>query len=78
MYNTLCFAVRAQELQVMCVASSGIAALLLPGGRTAHSSFKIPLKINESSSCSISKQSQLVNLIREVDFLIWDECSMQN
>ena len=54
-YNTLCFAVRAQELRVMCVASSGIAALLLPGGRTAHSSFKIPLEINESSSCSISK-----------------------
>ncbi|GMF56316.1 unnamed protein product [Phytophthora fragariaefolia] len=28
------------------VASSGIAALLLMGGRTAHSTFKIPLKLD--------------------------------
>ena len=31
-YKTLCYAARARDLRVMCVASSGIAALLLPGG----------------------------------------------
>lgn len=29
------------------VASSGIASLLLPGGRIAHSTFSIPLVIND-------------------------------
>ena len=77
-YNTLCFAARSRHLEVLCVASSGIAALLLPGGRTAHSSLKIPLHIDEASTCSISKRSRLARSLAAVDLLIWDECSMQN
>ena len=45
---------------VLAVASSGIAATILEGGRTAHSIFKLPLKIctdDVSSICNISKQS---------------------
>ena len=34
----------------LSVASSGIAAILLPGGRTAHSRFKIPLDITNVST----------------------------
>lgn len=33
------------------VASSGIAALLLEGGRTAHSRFKIAIPIFDNSTC---------------------------
>ena len=36
------------------IATSSIAATLLPGGRTAHSRFKIPLTPDASSTCSIS------------------------
>ena len=43
LYNCLCSHFRAQGKIVLCMASSGIAAQLLPGGRTAHSRFKIPL-----------------------------------
>jgi hypothetical protein len=32
---------------------SGIAALLIPGGRTAHSRFAIPINIHETSTCEI-------------------------
>ena len=39
---------------VIAVASSGIAALLLNGGRTTHSRFKIPLKLTEDSVLNIS------------------------
>ncbi|XP_074352599.1 uncharacterized protein LOC141691739 [Apium graveolens] len=35
--------------EVLPVASSGIAATLLPGGRTTHSRFHIPLKVDEYS-----------------------------
>ena len=77
-YNTLCFAAHSCHLEVLCVASSSIAALLLPGGRMAHSSLKIPLHIDEASTSSISKHSQLACSLAAVDLLIWDECSMQN
>ncbi|KAG5548598.1 hypothetical protein RHGRI_014074 [Rhododendron griersonianum] len=38
---------------------AGIAALLLPGGRTAHSRFKIPLNPDEFSCCSINLRTEL-------------------
>jgi chromosomal replication initiation ATPase DnaA len=43
-YNTLCHYLRSECKIVLCVALSGIAAILLLGGRTAHSMFKIPLR----------------------------------
>jgi hypothetical protein len=63
---------------VLCVASSGIAALLLQGGRTAHSCFKIPIPCHESSICNIPKTSHLAELIRMTDLVIWDEAPMQH
>ena len=49
-YNTLCHALCGQRKIVLCVASSGIASLLLISGRTAHSTFKIPIEIHEGST----------------------------
>ena len=40
--NTITAAVRSQGKIALCVASSGIASLLLEGGRTAHSTFNSP------------------------------------
>jgi hypothetical protein len=75
-YRCLCQYFRAQAKIVLCVASSGIAALLLPGGTTAHSRFKIPLKLDSNSMCSISKTSNLGKLIRRITLIIWDEAPM--
>ncbi|KAG3047112.1 hypothetical protein PI125_g26892 [Phytophthora idaei] len=58
------------------MASSGIASLLLMGGRTAHSTFKIPLKLNDTSTCSIYKRSHLKGLIQKASLVIWDEAPM--
>jgi hypothetical protein len=58
-YNTLCNYYRGLGKIVLCVASSGIAALLLPGGRTSHSRFLIPLQVNRTSKCYIKKNSDL-------------------
>ena len=60
----------------LVVASSGIASLLLSGGRTTHSRFKIPLDINEHSTCEIKKGTQLARLIEEAKLIIWDEAPM--
>ena len=78
LYNTLCNYYRSQGKIVLCVASSGIAALLLPGGRTSHSRFAIPLDINQESICCIKKDSDLAELIRKTTLIIWDEVPMQH
>ena len=62
----------------LAVASSGIAAELLEGGRTAHSRFKIPIPINESSVCNISLQSDITKLIQKTSLIIWDEIMMSH
>ncbi|CAN1829526.1 ATP-dependent DNA helicase PIF1 [Linum perenne] len=38
---------RSEGKIVLCVATSGIAALLMEGGRTAHSKFHIPIKLTK-------------------------------
>ncbi|KAG2787059.1 hypothetical protein Pcac1_g3814 [Phytophthora cactorum] len=68
--------VRLSGKIALAVASSGIASLLLMGGRTAHSTFKIPLKLNDTSTCSIYKQSHLKGLIQKASLVIWDEAPM--
>lgn len=60
----------------LAVASSGIAATLLDGGRTVHSRFKVPININENSTCSITYQSDTAELIRRAKVIIWDEAPM--
>ena len=77
-YNTLCHYLHSQDKIVLCVASSGIAAILLKGGRTSHSRFKIPIPCHESSVCTIPKNSELAGLIRETSLVIWDEAPMQH
>ncbi|CAA7060903.1 unnamed protein product [Microthlaspi erraticum] len=53
MYKTIIAKLRSIGKVVIPVASAGIAALLLPGGRTAHSRFKIPLSVGEETICDI-------------------------
>lgn len=48
----------------------------MPGGRTAHSRFKIPLDPNDSTECNISKQSVVAELLRKATFFISDEALM--
>lgn len=76
LYKTIIAKLRSTEKVVIPVASAGIAALLLPGGRTAHSRFKIPLNINEGSMCDIKPGTILAGLISKADLIIWDEAPM--
>jgi hypothetical protein len=76
--NTVAAAVRSRGRVALCVASSGIAALLLEGGRTSHSRFHIPIAVNESSFCDIKKNTHLHELLMQTDVIIWDEVPMQH
>lgn len=77
-YNTLCHQLRSEGTIVLCVASSGIVALLLKGGHTAHSMFKILVEdIHSDSMCNVTKESHLTGLLCLAKLIIWDEATMQ-
>ncbi|GJZ73801.1 putative PIF1 DNA helicase/replication protein A1-like protein [Tanacetum coccineum] len=68
---------------VLNVASSGIAALLLDRGRTAHSRFAIPINVVKDSMCSISADSDLadfgvIDLLCQTNLITWDEALILN
>ncbi|GJZ24604.1 DNA helicase [Tanacetum coccineum] len=63
---------------LLAVSSSGVASLLLPAGRTAHSLFKLPLDLTDTSVCSIKKNTQLAKLIKETSLIIWDDALMND
>lgn len=77
-WKTLIYKLRSLGKIVLPVASSGIAATLMPGGRTAHSRFKIPIVLDEESSCSIAHKSDIAELIKCTSLIIWDEAPMQH
>jgi hypothetical protein len=77
-YKTILNKLRSESKIALAVASSGIAALLLPGGRTAHSRLKIPFCLSEISTCNIKLQSQEAQLLKKAKLILWDECPMMS
>ncbi|XP_076910006.1 uncharacterized protein LOC143567480 [Bidens hawaiensis] len=78
LWTTILSALRSTGSIVLAVAASGIASLLLPSGRTAHSRFKIPLDVTDNSLCHIKKNTQLAHLLTETSLIIWDEAPMND
>ncbi|XP_024016281.1 ATP-dependent DNA helicase PIF2-like [Eutrema salsugineum] len=78
LWRLLGAALRSQGKIVLNVASSGIAALLLEGGSTAHSRFGIPMVVNEYTFYNVSSGSHQAELIEAADLIIWDEAPMMS
>ncbi|PWZ25377.1 ATP-dependent DNA helicase PIF1 [Zea mays] len=76
LYRVLLATLRSQNKIVVATTTSGVAASIMPGGRTAHSRFKIPLTIDDGVVCSFTKQSGTAELLRKASLIIWDEASM--
>lgn len=76
LFNALLHTVRRNGGIALAVASSGTASLLMEGGRTAHSTFKIPLRTSSSSMCNIKPNTVLAKLLERTKLIIWDEASM--
>ncbi|GJV68346.1 ATP-dependent DNA helicase PIF1-like protein [Tanacetum coccineum] len=73
LYKALLAKVRSRGLIAIATASSGAAANNMPGGRTAHSRFKIHINLDNNSLCNIKKQSRTAKLLRSTKLIIWDE-----
>uniref|UniRef100_A0A0D3EAP9 ATP-dependent DNA helicase n=1 Tax=Brassica oleracea var. oleracea TaxID=109376 RepID=A0A0D3EAP9_BRAOL len=78
LWQLLSAAVRCREDIVLNTASSGIASLLLQGGRTAHSRFSIPINPDEFATCALLHGSDKANLIKDASLIIWDEAPMMS
>ena len=78
--NLLLAKVRGGGQIALAVASSGIAATLLSGGRTAHSTFKLPLNLcqQESPTCYIKKGTDEANVLEQCSLIVWDEATMSH
>uniref|UniRef100_A0A5S6QVX7 ATP-dependent DNA helicase n=1 Tax=Trichuris muris TaxID=70415 RepID=A0A5S6QVX7_TRIMR len=75
LYQTMFNLLVGRNLRVLCTAWTGIAANLLPAGRTSASAFKLNVKNN----CEDSHIKRLTRASRELEALhviIWDEASM--
>ncbi|GJT62833.1 ATP-dependent DNA helicase PIF1-like protein [Tanacetum coccineum] len=73
LYKAFLAKVRSRGLIALVTTSSGAAANNMPGGRTAHSRFKIPINLENNSLCNIKKQSRTAKLLRATKLIIWDE-----
>ena len=76
LWKTLIACLHSQGKIVLVVASSCIAALLLSGGRTAHSKFQIPIIVTQESTCGIKQGTHAAELMTKVSLIIWNEAPM--
>jgi len=76
--NGIIAKVRSRGQIALAVASSGLAAQLLADGRTAHSTFQIPIKIKADSRYWFSmREDATAELMRRTSLIVWDEAPMQ-
>jgi ATP-dependent DNA helicase PIF1 len=76
LYRVLLVTLRNQGKIAVATSTYGVAASIMPGGRTAHSHFKIPLTIDDGVVCSFTKQSGTTELLQKAYLIIWDEASL--
>lgn len=63
------------NVPTIAVASTGITATLLPGGKTAHSQFQLPIPTLPGTTSQIKLNFAEGNLMRYTH-VIWDEAPM--
>ncbi|XP_076941444.1 uncharacterized protein LOC143610998 [Bidens hawaiensis] len=76
LWKTLSASIRSKGEIVLNVPSSGIATLLLEGGRTAHSRFLIPINLTKDSQCHVTGNTDVSDLLKKTSLIIWGETPM--
>ncbi|KAF1898520.1 hypothetical protein Lal_00032100 [Lupinus albus] len=69
MWKTLKYALRSQK-QIW------YNFFIITRGRTTHSKFKIHISTLENSICNVHRGSKLVDLLKQIKLIIWDEAPM--
>ncbi|CAI5440372.1 unnamed protein product [Caenorhabditis angaria] len=75
LYNCLANIVQGEKKKILTIAWTGIAAALLPNGRTVASIFKLDV----TNGCKMSRlnpRSAEAKRLSEIDLILWDEAPM--
>ena len=72
LYNLLV----AQGIKVCTMAFTGIAAILLPKGKTDHKVLGLPVPLLADSTSKIKFQSKEAAYLKDIDVFIWDKSPM--
>lgn len=75
-YNTLWYILLVLQKKVSTMAFTGIAATLLPNGKTIHRTFGLPVPLFNDSVSNIKLGSKEAKVLEETDLFIWDEAPM--
>ena len=76
LYRALLVMIRSRRMIAIATKISSVASSFIPGGQTSHSRLKIPINLNESSLCNITKQNGTTELLRKASIIVWDEAPM--
>jgi len=79
LYGCLKWSLQNQQppREVLCVAFTGIAASLMDGGMTVHSTFGLPFgTLTDDDTSNITMQSMRAQRIRDAALIVWDESPM--
>ena len=78
LYNYLFYLLNSHNIGVIAYAFTGIAATLLPEGRTLHSAFKLSFIIKNDLMLSITctTHSEQYQIIRDLKVIIIDKASI--
>ncbi|EGT58490.1 hypothetical protein CAEBREN_29913 [Caenorhabditis brenneri] len=74
-YNCLANLVLGSGEKILPMSWVGIAAALLPGGRTVASAIKLDIN-NGCRSSGVNLKSPLADVLRQVSLILWDEAPM--
>ncbi|XP_026378595.1 uncharacterized protein LOC113273038 [Papaver somniferum] len=78
LYRAILATVRKNGGIALATTTSGIAATMLPDGRTTHSRFQLPMTPTSTSTCLTKKQTEEAKLLRHATVLMWDEATMEH
>jgi hypothetical protein len=76
-YKTIYYLLKSRGFNVINMASTAIAAILLPYGQI-HSRFKLDVPTYRDSKSNILPNSRLAEIIKNCDIIIWDEAPMSS
>ncbi|KYN05845.1 ATP-dependent DNA helicase PIF1 [Cyphomyrmex costatus] len=75
-YTTIYYLAKVRNKCVCTMAYTGIAATLLPHGKTVHKTFELPVPLFVDSTSGIKIQSKEAKYLKETEIFIWDEAPM--
>ncbi|PAV76155.1 hypothetical protein WR25_25064 [Diploscapter pachys] len=75
-YKTICYLLRGMGIKYKTCAWMGIAANLIPDGRTMHKTFGLPFEMDSQASSNAKSNNKIGRELVETQVFIVDEISM--